>query len=181
MLGKLIFKKSDVEDFMKTRNQKNSIGFKCRGINSNTYLSSSPEYGDFLKMLEYFGVENSLGYILNCVDSWYFAKPFSSILDWASLDSDPDLKGLVEISHIPDDPNYYLTVFSKDQNGIKVNDLEINKRSGIFISRGKTTCDDSCLFYHCCDGEVGSEFNPSSKNIPCNKFNLNKNEILIRE
>ena len=166
---------------MKNQNLKNLIGFKCRGLGSNTYSSYSSEYKDFLKMLDYFGVDNSLGYVLNCCDSWYFTKPNSSVLDWTGMKDDPDLKGLIEISHLPDNPNYYLTVFSIGQDGIKVNDLGIDKRNGIFISAGKTNCDDSCLFYHCCDGEVGSEFNPSSKNIPCNKFNLNKYAILIRE
>lgn len=42
---------------------------------------------------------------------------------------------------------------------------------------GITECDETCIFYYCCDGERDSSFNPSNYFLKCSEYKLNKEDI----
>ena len=148
-------------------NSKNPYGFKCRGRGLSQYCSYE-NLSNFNKMLEFFGVSNSMGYILTVPQSWYFALPGSSVLDWTSVSYDNQIKDLREITF--HDPSLLTHYSSKDE---KVLPKEIDAQSkGLYIMEGKTICDETCIFSKVCDGEIGSAFNPSTQSLPCSQLPL---------
>ena len=152
-------------------NDKNPFGFKCHGIDED---NKKEELLLFNEMLSFLGVSNTWGYILTCSNSWYYSVPGSSILQWASDGTDKDiLDKLQEVSFTnPALNSHYTKMTLKSSLDGKL------KEGGLYISLGETVCDESCIFSKVCDGEVGSPFNPSTQSLPCNKFKLNKHEII---
>lgn len=149
---------------------KNPFGFKCRGLNHYT----SEDLLNFNKMLEFFGVSNSMGYILTVSHSWYYALPGSSVLDWNSIEND-QTKDLIEVTF--HDPSLLTHYLSKGAKILSKEGGDVQPR-GLYIMEGKTICDETCIFSKVCDGEIGSIFNPSTQSLPCNKFKLNIHEII---
>ena len=153
-------------------NSKNPCGFKCRGLN---HYYTYEDLLNFNKMLEFFGVSNAMGYILDVSRSWYFALPGASVLEWTSLDHDNETKNLREVTF--HDPSLLTHYLSKDVKILSKEDGNVQSK-GLYIMEGKTICDETCIFSRVCDGEIGSAFNPSTQSLPCNKFKLNIHEII---
>lgn len=60
-------------------------------------------------------------------------------------------------------------------------DIDYSKCGKIIeLERGKTKCDETCIFYLYCDGERESSFNPSNAVGNCSEYILNKNEVQVK-
>lgn len=139
-------------------NPKNKFGFRF-------YADSIKGYGvdysdkDIIRVLDYFGVENSDGYLIPSSGVFY-TLPGEYHLRW-EVRADSGILSLPEID---------LSNLSKNINfGMKRVD----------VLPGETRCDDTCIFFGSCDGERGSFFNPSTRLFPCDEYNLNKDSIKV--
>lgn len=137
-------------------NPKNKYGFR--------FYASGEGYGvdylneDIIRVLDYFGVDNSDGYLIPSSGVFY-TLPGEYHLRW-EVRADSGILSLPEID---------LSNPLKNIIGMK--------RVDVFP--GETSCDDTCIFFGSCDGERGSFFNPSTRLFPCDEYNLNKDSIKV--
>lgn len=139
-------------------NPKNKFGFRFCADDINGY---GVDYSDkdLIRVLDYFGVENSDGYLMPSTGIFY-TLPGEYRLRWETR-ADNGILSLPEI---------------------KISNLSENIRFGmkrVEVLPGETRCDDTCIFFGSCDGERGSFFNPSTRLFPCDEYNLNKDSIKV--
>lgn len=139
-------------------NPKNKFGFRfCADITKGYGVDYSDK--DIIGVLDYFGVENSDGYLMPSSGVFY-ALPGEYRLRW-EVRADSGILSLPEID---------LSNLSKS---IKVGMKRVD------VLPGETRCDETCIFFGSCDGERGSFFNPSTRLFPCDEYNLNKDSIKV--
>lgn len=144
-------------------NPKNKFGFR--------FCVDIERYGvdysdiDIIRVLDYFGVDNSDGYLFPSSGVFY-TFPREYHLRWESRPDSGVLSPLPEID-----------IYNLSKN-LRFEMKRVDMKR-VDVLPGETRCDETCIFFGSCDGERGSFFNPSTRLFPCDEYNLNKDSIKV--